>query len=380
MTINPSADEINKLLATSYKDDKVHVKELPMYAHSCFCARYAAYGCFPSVVTAITEDGDQYNINYVFKLGPPLIQFASTGYNATCSLTMPVDGGFVKTPTKEWAINAGVYSIVISGISLATVDGSEGSTRIPLSQEKPFVFPTTGPATGVVTLDLKTSAASIVVKVLVSPNPEPPHVKIIDAQLGNLQQKILEFFQDPKTATSIRYDLARVNSSKPPEGSTVLVPKSFKFAIYASEEHPQTVLSLFIQTDDVQHGEQYVQVGWLEQWLVRYKVPPIPSTHSASIVFNNRLMYDSMIRPAIAKRSFEVERITMVDNKPVEGIQMKLRTHMKVHRDQVQNPPGAQQDGVVYETTGTIDVDVDQDPNRLLITLSQHVRSRATSS
>ena len=74
-----------------------------------------------------------------------------------------------------------------------------------------------------------------------------------------------------------------------------LIPKSFRFAIYASANKTETVLSLFIQTDDTQYGKiEALQADWIAQWDEKYKVTPIASPYTTSVIFNNRIIISFM--------------------------------------------------------------------------------------
>ncbi|KAH7097573.1 hypothetical protein BKA62DRAFT_423872 [Auriculariales sp. MPI-PUGE-AT-0066] len=321
VVVNYSAKEINKLLEASYKNDTTpgHLKRLSV------------------PVTGMNEDGDPYEIKYNFDIAPPLIQFEALGSAPYCSLTFHINGGTVETSKKSWAVTAGVYKIVVSNLSLATMSGAEGDEPIPIESKKPFDFPNDRPGVGVVTLDLKGSVEKMIVKVSSTPGSDPPHVPQIDNHLGDLQQKILEYFVDPERATSIRYHLARVDSTPPPKGSVSLVPKSFRFATYSLESDPDapTILSIFIRVTKVHHGEEDVlQSAWTSLWAVQYRVPPIPASHTASIIFNYRLLEEALLLPA-----FDVHGLKYTTDKHTYAIQTGQNQKQPYWRDPTAKAP-----------------------------------------
>ena len=54
-------------------------------------------------------------------------------------------------------------------------------------------------------------------------------------------------------------------------------------------------MSLFIQTDEYKYGKsKALQADWIVQWVEKYKVSPIPSPYTASVIFSNRIIIKFM--------------------------------------------------------------------------------------
>jgi hypothetical protein len=244
-------------------------------------------------------------------------------------LKIPIIDGSVTGPNKVWPINLGVYQLLMSGIALASVNGTEGASRSPKSSHEPFVFDSPD-TTGTVTLDLDTSASKEWLKVeLEGPGGGSGGIPLIDTQLGNLEKKILTFFET--SPHSIHWDLAQVNNSRPEHsGSTQLVPESFRFAAYApSEGEDYTILSLFIHLDGRTHygAEDQLQGNWTSQWShLHYGVPPIPQPYTASLIFSNKLFMD-LIRAA-AKSS----DLTMNETSDTSSNSWPLKFNILTHK------------------------------------------------
>jgi len=228
----------------------------------------------------------------------------------TCELEIPVVGGSVKNPKKDWTISAGVYRLVISGIALASVNGTKGASRNPKPSHQSFVFDSPD-TTGAVTLDLETSASREWLKVELKRPGDKSGLPLIDTQLGNLEKKILTFFETPPQ--SIQWDLAQINNSRPSAGSTQLVPERFRFAVYTpDDDQDYTILSLFIHIKDRVHGrtEDKLQENWGSKWSkAGYGVPPIPQSYTASVIFNNAWIKDSVETSVLRNQGLKIEAI-----------------------------------------------------------------------
>ena len=270
----------------------------------------------------------------------------------------------MKNPTREWIITSGVYSINLAGVALASVEGNKGSRPLKSSTE-PFVF-TSPDTTGVVTLDLNTPAKenSLMVQLMGSKND----TALIDSNFGNLNEKILLFFQ----SSAVHWDLARVNNSLPSKGTTQLVPKNFRFATYSpSEKKPYSVLSIFIHVNDGLHGgkEDNLQSHWTAQWS-NSKVPPIPDSYTASVIFNNALVKDE-VEKSLKKEGMRIEEIPRTTNDKW-SLKWKILTHKKYEVAEVHTTAA-----VWPHSTFNVDavsLDLDSRATGLFMSIGQNVR------
>ena len=311
--------------------------------------------------------GERVPIEYVFQVGAPLIQFDNSAMVPACGLTIPVIGGSVTNPKMNWTIDAGVYYLHITGIALASVKGNEIS-RDPKPSDQPFVFDSPN-TTGAVTLDLDTAASKKWLKIDLKGHQEL--IPLIDNNLGNLNGKILTFFET--SSNSIHWDLAQVNNSRPSTGSTQLVPEFFRFATYSpSEESDYTILSIFIHVSDHTHGgiEDQLQSRWTTQWS-EYKVPPIPESYTASIIFNNAWMKD-MVKKSVENAGMKIEEIPKTtDDK--WGLKWKILTHMTYNVKRF-SESGSQWPYSRFSVEA-VSVDLDNRAEGLYLSIGQNVRS-----
>jgi hypothetical protein len=278
-----------------------------------------------------------------------------------------VIGGSVKT-SKEWEIDAGVYYLLITGIALASVEGNKDS-RDPKSSDEPFVFDTPN-TTGAVTLDLDTSASKKWLKVELKGYRED--ISLIDDNLGNLSGRIQTFFES--SSNSIHWDLAQVNNSRPSTGTTQLVPKSFRFATYSpSEGSDYSILSIFIHLEGRSHGgtEDQLQSHWTTQWS-NYKVPPIPESYTASIIFNNAWMTD-LVKEVVEKAGMKIKEIPKTSD-DTWSVKWQILTGKEYKIDRI-SVTGKDWPYSVYTVDPVDAVDLDNSGNGLYLSIGQNVRS-----
>ncbi|KIL60137.1 hypothetical protein M378DRAFT_952949 [Amanita muscaria Koide BX008] len=351
VVVNYTAKEMNELLAAAYK------KGQP--------------GQLVEITTQLKvsnpiEPGERYTVDYVFKLGPPLIQFKDSAMVPACQLEIPVTGGLVKVPQKkiEQTIGAGRYRLVISGIALASVNCTEGASRDPKLGCEPFVF-NSADTTGAVTLDLDTSASKDWLKVELK-GPNDDQYPFIDEELGPLEKNILTFLETPPH--SIHWDLARVNNSFPSNGGTQFVPKRFRFAVYSpTASSPYTILSLFIHIDGRVHGgvEDRLQQNWTAKWSKdNYDVPPIPHPYTASVIFNNEVI-NELVESSLYSKGLKFEEVEKTPG-DTWGLKWKILTGKKFEIVESTET----RDNILYSIEGA-SVDLDKEAKALFMTLGQ---------
>ena len=191
-----------------------------------------------SETTGYDEDLNPYTIKFQFDLGPPLVTFVGTGVTPSCTLTLPVNGGHSETSKGQQPIPSGSYKFKLLNLEMATTSGS-ASEKIP--SNKPFVFPSEDSTPAAVTIDFHTSEQRVAKLLL---HEGAPVNKYVEAHRGRLEGKAFSYFTDPAEVSSIQYQLATVGGNPSPDGSLVLHPTSFRFAVYHSEKYPRTILSL----------------------------------------------------------------------------------------------------------------------------------------
>lgn len=318
----------------------------------------------------ITEE--RYTLDYVFKLGPPLIGFDGSSTRPACQLKIPVIGGSV-TITKdngfiEKPIPGDKYNLNISGIELCSVTGTVGAPRDPKPSYEPFVFNSPN-TTGAVSIDIETSAHHKWLKVQIDGNAIPQ----IDEQRGNLNEKITTFFESE--GHSIHWDLAQVNNKLPSDNSTQLVPKKFRFAVYSVDDHSAyTILSLFIYVGHYTGTDDKLQDNWSSQWSGNhYNVPPIPQSYTASIIFNQALISD-YIKDSIKSGGMTVDTEYGKTSSDKWGLKYKVHTGKKFEVKEV----FVTEDGMIYriEKPTTVDFDKDESVKGLYVIIGQNVRRR----
>jgi len=214
---------------------------------------------------------------------------------------VPVVGGKGKTTTKkEIPIKRGVYTLHFKTLELASASGDNNNYTPP---NKSFVFPGNN-SDGFVVIDFRTSKSLMVDITAREGLPPGDYNKFIKAHKASLCDKIktkllTEFL-------NVRYELARVKSDRPvAPGMVDLIPRSFRFAAYEPGKSVDTVLSVFIQTRKSDNGEkERLDTSWDTQWCKTLQCSPIPTDHFASIIFNKHMIFDSVMRPALAKQDF----------------------------------------------------------------------------
>ena len=335
---------------------------------------------FNSQLPKRDDEGNQYIIDYDFKLGAPdSLQFTSNSIDPSCSVNIPIIGGKVTKKGKEFTVNPDIYTLLVSGIPLASANGTVGAQRNPQHSDKAFTFSSPN-TTGVVTLNLGTAARAVKVDLQIAPEVTngPKHVFLIDNEQGNLGKKVEIHLQDPHIGGKITWDFGHINNNLKPDNPKLnnpkldnpLIPKSFRFAIYASDK-AETVLSLFIQTDGSQKVEygrnKQLQAGWIEQWDVKYNVSPIASPYSASVIFNNRLIIGF-----IENNSTNMTIKKSSDQPTTGGFKFTVLTHKKYHVD-------GKDEKSLYskDYRSKVDEDLDDESKALHITIGQNVRRYA---
>lgn len=241
---------------------------------------------------------------------------------------------------------------------MGTMSGSTGEFT---DSDHPFVFPATGSDSAAVVVDMRLSPESqFSVQFIRGPGPYPnPQV---DAHVSDIEDGIRKHFTNPANVSSIQYKLASINPAPPPAGYVTLYPKSFRFAAYHSEKYPTTVLSLFIQTSDDTSGIQVdLQQNWTGQWVHSYDAPPVPDTHSTSILFNSTMMHNTVVVPALNASGVGVDFPRFeIDS----GLLYTIRTHKVIAEK-------AYKDGLSH--FDGFSISLDDDDKALRLKLGQNV-------
>lgn len=304
VVVNYKESEINELLANSWSNDpQSHIQHLFVEIES------------------YDQDGEKYLIGFNFDLGVPTIKFNGSGNQPSCELTIPINGGEAVSPSQTSQIYASTYEIGLTGLDLATMSGSTGEIT---SSDKPFVFPPSGSDTAAVIVDMRPSPDSSFNVQLNRGGGASTNAQV-EAHLSDIESKLRAWFTNPDNVSSIQYQLASINPTPPPEGYVTLHPKSFRFAAYRSEKYPTTILSLFIQTSDTSNGTQTdLQQNWSGLWVHDYDVPPVPDTHTASVIFNNAMMHSDVVLPALRASGVDADTPQFQAG---QGLFYKIRTH-----------------------------------------------------
>ena len=316
-----------------------------------------------SQVDGTDEDtAEDYTINYDFNLAAPTITFHPTRTTPVCDLTVPIIGGTAKksTQTNSVTIKSGIYTLQINTLELKTMKGGDDPDD-STSADKPFEFKDDTTKDGVVVIDLPTSKN---LTIQIDKVSETDKVLLIDNHKDKIVDALKTKLHSSADYNSIRLELARINASKPPVGSVQLVPKCFMFAAYyPSKDDLETVLSLFIQTEDSNNGQQEdLSDYWISHWKVNLQCSPIPSGQTTSIIFNKDLIYRKMIEPSLKAQNFSSKLVDLLGN-----LKLSVSTGLKVHRDKYyqKNSLG---DGSTEERTVT---EINQTPPDLTLTLDE---------
>ncbi|EMR63977.1 hypothetical protein UCREL1_9073 [Eutypa lata UCREL1] len=273
---------------------------------------------------------NKYDIDYVFNLGAPTVKFTLTRTSPVCNLTIHVTSGSAKTTKVTQEFKENVYQLQLDNLELATSKGTEEDVSQHSSADKTFTFPEGTATDGTVVIDFPTSKFLTVSVENLSSTGTSSFVEAFKAEIGRkLQEKIHDEYQD------IRLELARVNSTPPPDDAIQLKPKSFKFAAFTPpdswSDSRDTVLSIFIQTRDANKGEQdasKLSTAWTYLWQNTLNCSPIPPDQTASIIFGKDMIYESMIKPTFRSQGFTG---SLVDSKG--EIRLSVDTGKKVHAD-----------------------------------------------
>ena len=213
---------------------------------------------------------------------------------------MKVDGG------SDYTVPANVYTLILGNLRLAVAKGHwDSNTK---HHDDLFVFHD-DTKEGCVVIDLPTSK-NFTVDIDYLSNASP--IPVIDYHIPDMVRSIKGLFRSDGVYHNIRYEIARVKSAAP-DGAYELQPKSFLFDAFLPSDNPKQgdvgVLSLFIQTRDTHRGQgEDLFTAWENQWRVTLKCSPIPLNETASIIFSKEMLYESMIKPAIAAKGFKPER------------------------------------------------------------------------
>ena len=310
------------------------------------------------------RSGETYTLKVRLDLAAPLIQFVTNGIDSsTCSLRLPIVGGLIDPGVNPTTIPDKTYSLVISRIDLATVDGT---TRAPQAgSNKRFTFLSTG-VTSIVTLNIGSSPSIAVDLVL---HKGATEVKAVKAFRSDIKEGTEDILRDPGR-DPIHWDLASVNSKAPGSGdSKLLVPKSFRIAVCVPANGAATVLSLFIHTHGDMHGvdSDKLQSRWDGQWAT-WNVSPIADPHTASIIFNNRLIINLATEWA-SSQGMTLQKVLKGPTDKWQGFKFKVLMGKKF------TIPTKDIGVLRYWSKNA--VDLDKDPSILTVILGQGVRSNA---
>jgi hypothetical protein len=308
--------------------------------------------------------GETYTLRVRLDLAAPLIQFVTNGVDSsTCSLKLPIVGGLIDPGVNPTTIPDKTYSLVISRIDLATVDGT---TRAPQAgSNKRFTFLSTD-VTSIVTLSIGSSPSIAVDLVL---HEGATEVKPVKAYRSDIKEGIEDQLRDPGR-DPIHWDLASVDSKAPgSDDSQLLVPKSFRIAVCVPANGAATVLSLFIHTHGDMHGvdSDKLQSRWDGQWAT-WNVSPIADPHTASIIFNNRLIVNLATEWA-SSQGMTLQKVLKGPTDKWQGFKFKVLMGKEFT--------------IPTRTIGLLRywskkaVDLDKDPNILTVIVGQGVRSNA---
>jgi len=308
------------------------------------------------------RSGETYTLKVRLDLAAPLIQFVTNGIDSsTCSLRLPIVGGLIDPGVNPTTIPDKTYSLVISRIDLATVDGT---TRAPQAgSNKRFTFLSTG-VTSIVTLNIGSSPSIAVDLVL---HKGATEVKAVKAFRSDIKEGTEDILRDPGR-DPIHWDLASINSKVPgTDGSPLLVPKSFRIAVCVPENGAATVLSLFIHVHGDKHGDDSnkLQSRWDGQWAT-WKVSPIADPHTASIIFNSRLIINLATEWA-SSQGMTLQKVVKGPTDKWQGFKFKVLMGKEFYI------PYHDRGHVRYGSTDK--VDLDKDPNILTVILGQGVHS-----
>ncbi|PSS18889.1 hypothetical protein PHLCEN_2v3204 [Hermanssonia centrifuga] len=289
--------------------------------------RWAQPGSDMTTEVDIQEKTDdrlgEYYQNYQFNLGPPLIQFQSSSSNPTCSLKTPIASGSIwvseiddpDTKENEKQLNPDTYWITISNIHLSALDGNAEPAG---TGDDTITFPANDESDRYIVIDIPiTGENDLAVSVDYPYDYEPPTAM----KQAFLETALKQFLK--KKTNAFAYRLASINNYKPSSGTLDLVPQAFRFVTYHYASDNSSFLTLLVQTKGSSSpgDTKDVQAEWVTTWTNRAKVPPVPSTQSASIIINNSFFLQSFVRPALRSQTTSMDDITITDDIGGIGLQ-----------------------------------------------------------
>ncbi len=264
----------------------------------------------------------EYYQNYQFNLGPPLIQFQSTASFPACSLRTQIVSGSIwsseindpDTKENEEQLNSNTYWITISSIHLSALDGNADYVG---GGDDTITFPPNGESDRYIVVDIPLADENeLAVSVDYLDGYDPPYAMKREALVTALKL----FFK--KETNAFAYTLASINNYKPSSGTLDLVPQAFRFVTYKVSDE-LSFLTLLVQTKGSSSpgDTKDVQSEWVSNWTIDAKVPPVPSTQSASIIINNSFFLQSFVKPALRSQTTSMTDITIIGNIGGIGLQ-----------------------------------------------------------
>ncbi|PSR70775.1 hypothetical protein PHLCEN_2v1823 [Hermanssonia centrifuga] len=255
----------------------------------------------------------EYYQNYQLNLGPPLIQFQSTSTFPACSLKTQIASGSIwtseindpKTKKNKKELDPNTYWITISNIHLSVLDGradhvGDGSDTI--------IFPPNDKSDRHIVVDIPITGEQLDVSVDYPDGYEPPYPMKREILVTALK----EFLK--RETNAIAYTLASINNHKPSSGTLDLVPQAFRFVTYNAGKGLSFLTILQTKGSSSPGDTKDVQAKWVTKWSDSAKVPPVPSTQSASIIINNSFFFQSFIKPALRSQATSISDVLINDD------------------------------------------------------------------
>lgn len=284
-----------------------------------------------------SEDGKpkpQRTRTYDLQLGAPHIQFSGETVIPAVNLVIPVQSGtFVRSDRpKPVSLPSNSYEFIVRDIPLGTVTGTyeevKGQKSPKIEGDCVFKNKPRGRAGKndfevswvVLKLDLEYATLRSEVKRIYGDDCKPKHKRRVDKRFSRVKELCEAFFSGDtednfqSRFNVIRHALATVKNKPPPKQDEVtldLTPKSFQFATCSSNSIlKEPTLSLFIHVVDGKNsGEKNdLQAAWRGLWVnAKPKVPPIPATHTASILIHPTLLFDKAIKNSMVTNASSEE-------------------------------------------------------------------------
>ncbi|RGP73941.1 hypothetical protein FSPOR_1635 [Fusarium sporotrichioides] len=264
--------------------------------------------------------------SYDLQLGAPHIRFSEETVRPAVDLVIPVQSGtFLRSDRpKPVSLPNNSYEFVVRDIPLGTVTGTYEEVKGQKSPniEGDCVFknkPQSGAGDEnfevswvVLKLDVEHATLKSEVKRVYGDNCNPKQKKRIDKRFPRVKELCEAFFSGDvddnfqSRFNVIRHALATVKNKSPPRQNGVtldLTPTSFRFATCSSNSIlKEPALSLFIHVaDGKDSGEKNdLQAMWQGIWMnATPKIPPIPATHTASILIHPELLFNKAIKDSM---------------------------------------------------------------------------------